>query len=139
MLKLIDYYSLITPFATAFNVTLCFVFSCVSRYQLRLAHVDRHLDQVASTAHADTMSSHGDMYANRHSAAAAKVSAGICVEAVAKVCSGEVSNAVAVIRPPGHHAEPDGIMGFCMYNNVAVAAKVAQRDFGIGKVMIVDW
>jgi Histone deacetylase domain len=52
-----------------------------------------------------------------------------------------VKNAIAVIRPPGHHAEPSQAMGFCLFNNVAVATKVMQRRYGdtCQRVMILDW
>jgi hypothetical protein len=53
--------------------------------------------------------------------------------------SGAVDRAVALVRPPGHHAEPDTAMGFCIYNNVAVAAWAATRKLGAQRVLIVDW
>jgi len=52
---------------------------------------------------------------------------------------GEVSNAFALVRPPGHHAEPDRAMGFCLFNNVAVAAKFARETLGLKRVAIVDF
>lgn len=51
----------------------------------------------------------------------------------------ELSNGFAIIRPPGHHAEADEAMGFCMYNNVAVAAQVAREAWGVNRVLILDW
>ena len=55
------------------------------------------------------------------------------------VCNGEVRNAFAIVRPPGHHAEPEEHMGFCFYNNVAVAAKEVMRLGMANKVLILDW
>jgi acetoin utilization deacetylase AcuC-like enzyme len=52
---------------------------------------------------------------------------------------GPVQNAFCVVRPPGHHARPDQGMGFCIFNNVAIAARYAQRKHGLGKVLIADW
>ena len=52
---------------------------------------------------------------------------------------GKARNAVAVVRPPGHHAECNQIMGFCLYNNVAVAARVVQRRRGVKRILILDW
>ena len=75
---------------------------------------------------------------NRATALAARLSAGIVCEAVRKVAAGELDNAIAVIRPPGHHAESHCIMGFCLFNNVAVAARVAQKEFDIKRVLILD-
>ena len=45
----------------------------------------------------------------------------------------------ALLRPPGHHALPDRAMGFCLFNNVAIAARFAQRELGVGRIAIVDW
>ena len=59
--------------------------------------------------------------------------------AVDAVSAGKVANAFCAVRPPGHHARPAGGMGFCIFNNIAVAARHAQRARGIGRVLIVDW
>src|SRR6185295_6092024 len=55
------------------------------------------------------------------------------------VMSGRVKNAFCAIRPPGHHAMQNRAMGFCIFNNVAIAARYLQKKHGIGKVMIIDW
>lgn len=72
---------------------------------------------------------------------AALISVGGAIETCKAVVSGSVKNGFAVIRPPGHHAEMDCPMGFCMFNNVPVAAKVCQQDFPdiCRKVLILDW
>ncbi|HEU5433675.1 MAG TPA: class II histone deacetylase [Thermomicrobiales bacterium] len=69
----------------------------------------------------------------------ARVSAGGTMAAVDAVLSGDVRAAYALVRPPGHHAMADHGKGFCVYNNVVVAARHAQRVHGVGKVLIVDW
>lgn len=71
----------------------------------------------------------------------ASLSCGGAIEACKAVVAGLVKNAIAVIRPPGHHAEHDKPGGFCFFNNVCVAAKVCQNTFGNAcrKVMILDW
>jgi acetoin utilization deacetylase AcuC-like enzyme len=63
---------------------------------------------------------------------------GVC-SAVDEVLAGNVKNAFCVVRPPGHHAMPSIGMGFCVFNNVAIAARYAQHRHQIGKVLIVDW
>jgi len=72
---------------------------------------------------------------------AALVSAGGAIETCKAVVTGEVKNAIAVIRPPGHHAEHNKAMGFCFFNNVPIAAKICQIDYPskCRKVLILDW
>ena len=64
---------------------------------------------------------------------------GASTRAVDAVLSGEARNAFAAIRPPGHHAEHATAMGFCFFNNAAIAARYAQKKFGIDRVAIIDW
>ncbi|KAK4228387.1 histone deacetylase clr3 [Podospora fimiseda] len=72
---------------------------------------------------------------------ASLISAGGAIETCKAVVAGTVKNAFAVIRPPGHHAEFDAAMGFCLFNNVPIAAKVCQQDFPniCRKILILDW
>jgi acetoin utilization deacetylase AcuC-like enzyme len=69
---------------------------------------------------------------------AAVLAAGASVQAVEEVLAGRARNAFALVRPPGHHAEPDRAMGFCLFNNVAIAAEAARRR-GAERVLILDW
>ena len=69
---------------------------------------------------------------------AARLAAGAVVDAVRAVGRGELTRAFAAIRPPGHHAEPDRTMGFCLFSNVAVAARVAQAE-GLARVAVIDF
>ncbi|MFC3530986.1 class II histone deacetylase [Vogesella facilis] len=69
----------------------------------------------------------------------ARAAAGAACAAVDAVMQGEVRNAYALIRPSGHHAGPDYAMGYCYYNNVAVAARHAQAKYGVERVAIIDW
>jgi acetoin utilization deacetylase AcuC-like enzyme len=70
---------------------------------------------------------------------AALLAAGAVVTGVEAVVRGEVTNAFAIVRPPGHHAFADHGEGFCLFNNVAIAANVARSDFGLDRVLIVDF
>ncbi|KAE9971766.1 hypothetical protein EG328_005384 [Venturia inaequalis] len=81
------------------------------------------------------------LYLHRLTFYCAKLSAGGAIEAARAVVQGHVKNAFAIIRPPGHHAEHNEPGGFCFFDNVAVAAKVCQKDYGetCRKIMILDW
>ena len=81
------------------------------------------------------------IYFNTETFSCALLSAGGAIETCRAVASGQVRNAIAVIRPPGHHAECNRPMGFCIFDNVSIAAKVCQQDFPdiCKKVLILDW
>ncbi|EER97493.1 hypothetical protein BDA96_02G383800 [Sorghum bicolor] len=82
------------------------------------------------------------IYFNKGSSESAVLAAGSVIEVAEKVAAGELSSAIALVRPPGHHAEHDEAMGFCLFNNVAVAANYLlneRPDLGIKKILIVDW
>lgn len=69
----------------------------------------------------------------------ALLAAGAALELGRKVMAREVDNGFALVRPPGHHAEQDAAMGFCLFNNVAILARYLQQEHGVNKVMILDW
>ncbi|KAL8637306.1 MAG: hypothetical protein Q9228_005412, partial [Teloschistes exilis] len=92
----------------------------------QLMHLERTLDSI---------------YFNNLSFTSALLSTGGAIETCKAVMSGEVKNAIAVIRPPGHHAECNRPMGFCLFDNVSVAARVCQAEFPehCRKILILDW
>jgi acetoin utilization deacetylase AcuC-like enzyme len=79
-----------------------------------------------------------DTYVNEHSYAAALLAAGGVNTAVRKLLSNQIDNAFCLVRPPGHHATPTRGMGFCLFNNIAIGARLAQQEGGLERVMIVD-
>ncbi|XP_066469943.1 histone deacetylase 7 isoform X2 [Tiliqua scincoides] len=74
-----------------------------------------------------------------HSSNAARWAAGSVTELAFKVASRQLKNGFAVVRPPGHHADPSTAMGFCFFNSVAIAARQLQQKGKINKILIVDW
>jgi acetoin utilization deacetylase AcuC-like enzyme/formylglycine-generating enzyme required for sulfatase activity len=81
----------------------------------------------------------GDTPVSAESYEAALKAAGGVMAAVDAVAAGKVRNAFCAVRPPGHHALKARAMGFCLFNNVAIAARYAQKKDGLAKVLIVDW
>ncbi len=81
------------------------------------------------------------MYYNQNTYVCARLAVGGAIESCKAVVTGDVKNAIAVIRPPGHHAIPSEAQGFCIFNNVSIAAKVCQRKYPdqCCKVLIFDW
>lgn len=105
---------------------------------LRL-HTPEHVERVRSTAAAGggELGTGAPISANGWDVA--RRSAGCALAAVDAVMSGAVQHAYALTRPPGHHAEPDRAMGFCVFANAALAAEHAIARYGLTRVAIVDW
>lgn len=81
----------------------------------------------------------GDTYATVASYDDALTAVGSCLTAVDAIMSGQASNGFALVRPPGHHAEHNRVSGFCLFNNVAAAARYAQANYDVERVLIVDF
>ncbi len=109
----------------------------VTREQLARVHDTAYLDRIAATA-GRAVALDPDTYTSPESAEIARLSAGAAIQAVERVMDGAGRRALALVRPPGHHAERDRAMGFCIYNNVAAASAHA-RTLGAGRVAIVDY
>jgi acetoin utilization deacetylase AcuC-like enzyme len=73
------------------------------------------------------------------SADVAQLAAGAACDAVDRIVTGQAKTALCLVRPPGHHALPNRAMGFCLFNNIAIAARVARLEHGVGRILIVDW
>ncbi len=105
-----------------------------------LAHPESYLDRVRSAIPDEGMTRiDADTVASPKSMEAALASVGGALAAVDDVFEGRADNVFVATRPPGHHAEKDKAMGFCLFNNAAVAARHAQRKYGVERVAIVDW
>ena len=91
---------------------------------IRTVHPEAHINRIAEQAHDESI---------------CRLAVSGALDAVDAVCSSEVSNAFCAIRPPGHHASDRGEHGFCFYNNVAIAARYAQKKYKLARILIVDW
>jgi acetoin utilization deacetylase AcuC-like enzyme len=108
--------------------------------QLELVHSPDHVAFVRDRAPENGyFMLDGDTIMNPHTYRASLRAAGAAIAGVDAVMKGEVDNVFCAIRPPGHHAEPTRSMGFCVFDNVAVAARYAQEAYGIKRVAIIDF
>jgi acetoin utilization deacetylase AcuC-like enzyme len=105
--------------------------------QLARVHDAGYLERIAGTAGRASVLD-PDTYTSSESYEIARLAAGAAVDAVERVMGGSHQQALALVRPPGHHAERARAMGFCLYNNIAVAAAHA-RTVGAARVAIVDY
>ncbi|KKX28321.1 histone deacetylase family protein [Rhizobium sp. LC145] len=106
-----------------------------------LAHPESHLRAVMrEIPEEDEINQiEADTYVGPKSLTAALTGIGAAMAAVDDVLSRKVDNAFVAARPPGHHAEKEKAMGFCLFNNAAIAARHAQKAHGVERVAIVDW
>ncbi|KZT43546.1 histone deacetylase clr3 [Sistotremastrum suecicum HHB10207 ss-3] len=119
----------------------------ITRQEVLLVHSEDHWNKIESIQYMDqdqitesqSFYDQLSLYVNASTTMASKLSCGGVVEACLAVAEGKVRNAFAIVRPPGHHAEPDEHMGFCFFNNVAVATRVVQLQTKLQRIMILDW
>jgi acetoin utilization deacetylase AcuC-like enzyme len=106
--------------------------------ELALNHDPAHVARVASTASRPRAAFDADTQVCSASYATAALAAGGYLRLLEAILARDVDNGFAFVRPPGHHAESDRAMGFCLFNNVAIGARWL-RTRGIGRILIVDW
>ena len=107
---------------------------------LRRVHPPRFIERLlAAVPQAGHVGIDADTVMSPGSGSAALHAAGAVTAAVDAVIAGEAANAFCAVRPPGHHAEPDRAMGFCLFNNVAVGALRAKQVHGLGRIAVVDF
>ncbi len=110
-----------------------------SKETLALNHTAAHIARVAATAGKTFAVLDPDTHTSPRSYEAACLAAGAVVQATELVVRSEADNAFALVRPPGHHAEADRTSGFCLFNNIAIAAHFALAELKLERILIVDW
>jgi acetoin utilization deacetylase AcuC-like enzyme len=110
-----------------------------TRTQLARVHTASYLDRIFELRGKTAWLDEDTTAISPKSVDAASVAAGTVIAAVEAVVAKEAQSAFAIVRPPGHHAEPTRARGFCLFNNIAVAASHAQAKLGCERVLIVDW
>jgi len=110
------------------------------RSELELVHTPAHVERIEAACAAGELAEVGEgARAGPASWEPALLAAGNVLAVTDAVLGGEQPNGLALVRPPGHHASAEQAMGFCLFNNVAIAARHAQRRPGIERIAIVDW
>jgi acetoin utilization deacetylase AcuC-like enzyme len=110
-----------------------------SDQELTRVHGAPYIERLALFAAAGGGRIEEDTVCGPRSWTVARRAAGAVCDAVRRVSIGEDRRALCLVRPPGHHALADAAMGFCLVNNIAVGARVATDQFGLDRVLIVDW
>lgn len=107
--------------------------------QLELIHSARHVQAIKELSLAGGGAIDPDTFVGEPSYRAALHAAGGACEMARALMAGEARRGFCGVRPSGHHAEPDRAMGFCLFNNIAIAAELAIRELGARRVLILDW
>ena len=107
--------------------------------ELELVHSPAHVRHLRELCARGGGPIDADTYVGEASYVAALHAAGGACEMVRSLVSGEAGSAFSGLRPAGHHAERERAMGFCLFNNVAIAAELAIRELGVERVLILDW
>ena len=107
--------------------------------EVSLAHPHSHISRVQSYSSRGGGWLDGDTYASPASYEVALYAVGGVLEGVDAVMTGKVNHAFALVRPPGHHATADEAMGFCLFNNIAIAAEYAKRKYKLERILIADF
>uniref|UniRef100_A0A8C8DS81 Histone deacetylase 10 n=1 Tax=Oryzias sinensis TaxID=183150 RepID=A0A8C8DS81_9TELE len=113
--------------------------------EILLVHSEEYLEAVKQTPHMtledlkEFTLQYGDVYFHPNIYHCAKLAVGSALQLVDSVLMGKVKNGMALVRPPGHHSMRSAANGFCVFNNVAIAAQYAKQKYGVKRILIVDW
>lgn len=107
--------------------------------ELALNHAVSYIEAIEATAGRARVSLDPDTSTSSGSWTAARLAAGAVLDGCDLLMGGQASNVMALVRPPGHHAEHGRAMGFCLFNNVAIGARYLMQRHGLERIMIYDW
>uniref|UniRef100_A0A4W4E6M6 Histone deacetylase domain-containing protein n=1 Tax=Electrophorus electricus TaxID=8005 RepID=A0A4W4E6M6_ELEEL len=113
--------------------------------EILLAHSKEYLEAVKQTPHLSLeelrtfTQQYSDVYFHPNIYHCAKMAVGATIQLVDNVMTGKVRNGMALVRPPGHHSQRNAANGFCVFNNVAIAAVHAKNHYNLSRILIVDW
>ncbi|XP_041853093.1 polyamine deacetylase HDAC10 [Melanotaenia boesemani] len=113
--------------------------------EILLVHSEEYLEAVKKTPYMtledlkEFTLQYGDVYFHPNIYHCAKLAAGSALHLLDSVMTGKVRNGMALVRPPGHHSMHNAANGFCVFNNVAIAARYAKQKYGVKRILIVDW
>ena len=110
-----------------------------TKQEILFFHTDNHYEHIRSLNDSISVNAGISAPTGIGSFDIALLSSGGVIEAINRVIDGDVDNAYALVRPPGHHAMPDKAMGFCLFGNAAIAGKHALQIRGLNKIAFVDW
>lgn len=107
---------------------------------IKKVHPEAHVNMIQQRCSAgETVLDMGDTHVCKESYDVALLAAGAVIQAVDLVLTGTLERSFCAVRPPGHHAETSTVMGFCLFNNVAIGARYAQQKHNVERVAILDW
>lgn len=107
--------------------------------ELELVHTPVYIKKVLKTAEHDFTSLAAHTPVSARSYLSAWLAAGSCLAGIEALMTGRCGICMCLVRPPGHHALADRAAGFCVFNNLAIAARYALQQYGLGRVLIIDW
>jgi acetoin utilization deacetylase AcuC-like enzyme len=114
-------------------------FEPVSRRRLTRVHSSAYIEEIWAISKSGGGQPEGDTVVGPSSYSVALMAAGSVCDAAERLVRGEDTQALCLVRPPGHHALTNRCMGFCLFNNVAIGARLATDELGLDRVLIVDW
>jgi len=107
--------------------------------EIALIHDPAHIGRVAATAEKDYFAFDADTPVSNQSYATALLATGGLLTVLEAIMTREVDNGFALVRPPGHHAERNRAMGFCLFNSAAIGAQFLREQFGLKRILVMDW